>query len=205
MMPRRRKPYKPPRPAAEILDDAIEVLTPCDAQEARAHIARRVEGLRQLGRGRKAPARTKKRLRKQLKRMQEVRDDLVEMGSPEAMKTLLSLYDEKICVVQTEIRNVRPGSPQPNIVACCAVAYAHDLLQNSARGVQWARWYDLAGLLYEGATGECDADLSYYLRLHQEGRFVQFRPGLFMIADTGGQVTKDERGMVWVTGGRRLK
>jgi hypothetical protein len=179
-----RNPRKPePRPDADILDDAIGVIAPYNQRDVRARITRFVEGLRRLGQAPKASAETKNRLRKRLERMQAVRNDLVEMGSPEAMKTLLSLYDEQIRVVETKIRFVRPGGPEPNISACCAVAYARDLLQSSGQRVRWAQWHRLASLIYEGATGEYDANLSKYLSRHQRGLITAPAPGIYQITD----------------------
>jgi hypothetical protein len=168
------------RTDAEIMTDAIKVLaSPAGEYEKRRKLFTKcMERMRIIKRAddarAPAPAEIKERLHDRFKRLQAARADLVATGAP---KELVKAYDGQLRVAKALIpAGVPPGSPQPNMVASCAAAMAHDLLLEFGQRVRWKQWHRLSALLYEAATGECDVNLSKYMMLCKRGQIVRSRP-----------------------------
>jgi hypothetical protein len=190
------------RPDADILADAIEILAPQGRQSRSRRAApiptdeqkkwsklftKCMERMRIIKRcdGKvPAPAEIKKQLNNRFKRLQASRADLVAVASP---KELIEAYDSQLRVVENILLGYqraadhpsmrkRVGPHQPNMVASCAAAIAHDLLLESGQRVRWKQWHVLSALLYEAATGIYDFNLSKYMSMCKRGQIVRSRP-----------------------------
>jgi hypothetical protein len=197
-----------PRSDAEILAD-IKELAPRDEQE-RKRLTRCLEGLRAIAHGEKAPTahgekaptpgEMKQRLRARLKKMQTVKAILV---ATEARRDLIEMYDEHLRVTESKLRTpVPPGGHQPDDIAACSVAEAHDLLQRSGR-VRWARWHRLSRLFYEFATGKDRENLSQYLTMYTNGRIATTSIGTFITGPADTVTVRDST--VWITAGPKIR
>jgi hypothetical protein len=190
-----------PRSDAEILADIIEELAPRDEQEHQ-RLTRCMEGLRAIARGKKAPTpgKMKEQLRARLKKMQTVKAVLV---ATEARRDLIEMYDEHLRVTECKLRSGPPGGWQPDVIAACSVAEAHDLLQRSGR-VRRARWHHLTRLFYEFATGKDRENFSPYLTMYRKGRIARAPMGIFIAGRPADTVAVRDN-TVWITGGPKTR
>jgi hypothetical protein len=152
-----------PRPDADILADAINVVPPpagTGEYEKRRELLRKcMAHLRAFKRNydkMPSPAEFKKQLRERFERMKRVRADLVAPWTPQAPKDLVEMYDKYLRVVEDDWRRlaVPHGSHKPNFVAYRAVDNARILLKAFGYRGRGGREQRLASLLYEFATGE---------------------------------------------------